>query len=125
MKFVLIHNLARPALKPVLARNCASFFCRLRGLTFRRALPGGQALLLAQKKDSRLDASIHMLAVFMELAVVWIDTNKFVVDSCLARPWHPYYAPKSAARYVLEMEAARLDDFLVGEQVSFEEVLVD
>lgn len=125
MKSVLIQNLTRPSLQPVLARNCASFFCRLRGLTFRRALPGGQALLLVQKRDSRLDAAIHMLAVFMELAVVWIDRDGIVVDSCLARPWRPYYAPKRAARYILEMEAARLGDFLEGERVSFEEAGVD
>ena len=81
--------------------------------------------MLVQKKDSRMDAAIHMLAVFMDLAVVWINTDGDVVDLRLARRWRPIYVPQSPARYVLEMAPDRLADFQVGDKVRIEEIRMD
>ena len=121
MQQLLIHNLSVKAVKPVRAVYCKSFLCRLRGLTFRRNLSIDEGLLLVQNRDSRVDAAIHMLGVWMDLAVIWIDSNRVVVDSRLARRWHPIYVPERPARYILEMAAARLNDFHLGDQLSFEE----
>lgn len=121
MQHRVVHNLSRPAVPPVQARYCASFFCRLRGLTFRRSLPPEAGLLLVQERESRVDAAIHMFFVWIALAVVWITNAGEVVDVRLARPWHPLYLPKRAARYVLELPAARLADFRIGEWVRFDE----
>jgi uncharacterized membrane protein (UPF0127 family) len=122
---VLVRNLSRDSLQPIQARYCASFLCRLRGLTFRRSLGNQDALLLAHAGDSRLDSSIHMLGVLIDLAVVWIDSQDEVIDVRLARRWRPVYLPKRPARYVLEMHAERLNDFRVGDRVRFEEVGTD
>lgn len=81
--------------------------------------------MLVQKKDSRVDSSIHMLAVLINLAIVWINTDKDVVDSRLARRWRPIYVPQKPARYVLEMAPDRLEDFQVGDKVEFEEIHMD
>ncbi|MGD9092001.1 MAG: DUF192 domain-containing protein [Anaerolineales bacterium] len=116
---MLIQNLSVETVKPVRARYCESFFCRLRGLTFRRNLAVDDGLLLVQSRDSRLDAAIHMLGVWMDLAVIWIDSSKVVVDLRLARRWHPIYIPERPARYILEVAATRLSDFHVGDQLSF------
>ena len=97
-----------------------SFLCRLRGLTFRRALAANQGLLLVQARDSRMDSSIHMFFVWMDLAVVWINSAGEVVDTCLARQWRPAYIPRRPARYVLELAPERLGDFHIGEVVEFE-----
>lgn len=105
----------------VTAKYCDSFLCRLRGLTFRRSLPEDWGLLLVQPRDGRIDSSIHMLFVFFDLAVVWINEDGKVVDVRLARKWRPAYLPKKPARYVLEMAAGRLGDFQIGDRVSFEE----
>lgn len=121
MRQVIIRNLSQPLSRPLMARYCVSFACRLRGLTFRRALPEDWGLLLVQEHDSRLDTAIHMLFVWIDLAVVWIDSAGKVVDLCLARRWRPAYVPKSPARYVLEMDPARLQEFKVGDEVRFEE----
>jgi len=121
MRQVIIRNLSQPLSRPLMARYCVSFPCRLRGLTFRRALPENWGLLLVQERDSRLDAAIHMLFVWMNLAVVWINSAGKVVDLRLARRWRPAYVPKSPARYVLEMDPARLPEFKVGDEVRFEE----
>jgi uncharacterized membrane protein (UPF0127 family) len=122
MQYVLVHNLSRPMTKPVMARYCATFFCRLRGLTFRSSLPASEGLLLVQRNDSRVDAAIHMLGVFMDLAVTWINSSDVVVDVCVARAWRLMYIPKAPARYVLEIPLARSGDFQIGDQIRFEEV---
>lgn len=119
-KQVVVHNLSRPHLQPITARYCASFLCRLRGLTFRSHIPANWGLLLVQKGDSRVDTSIHMLAVFTDLAVVWIDSGGEVVDVRLARRWRLAYLPKRPARYILELAPEHLKDFTVGDRIKIE-----
>ena len=77
-------------------------------------------MLLVQSRDSRLDASIHMLNVWTDLAVIWINNQGIVVDLCTARAWYPFYMPKQPARYILEMAPTRLSEFAIGDIVSFE-----
>ena len=122
MQHVTIRNLSRPQTPPITAPYCASFLCRLRGLTFRRNLPTGQGLLLVQGHDSRLDTSIHMLFVWMDLAVVWINSAGEVADVKLARSWRPAYLPERPARFILELAVDHLNDFEVGDQLSIETV---
>lgn len=121
-KTIRVRNLARQDVAPLQVRYCASFFCRLRGLTFRRALPTGQGLLLVQPRESRIDSSIHMLFVFTDLAAIWINDARRVVDVQRARAWRPAYWPKLPARYVLETSPTHLGDFSVGDALDFEEV---
>jgi len=103
-----------------MAGYCASFLCRLRGLTFRRHMADDWGLLLVQQKDSRLDASIHMLFVWFDIAVVWINATNEVVDIKLARRWRPAYLPQRPARYVLELSPAHINDFNIGDHVQIE-----
>jgi uncharacterized membrane protein (UPF0127 family) len=94
----------------------------LRGLTFRRSLDIHEGLLLVQKRESIIDSSIHMFAVSMDLAVIWINTTMDVVDVRLARSWRPVYAPHQPARYVLEISSSRLAEFQTGDQIEFSEL---
>lgn len=125
MRRVCVHNLSRPGIQPVAAAYCDSFLSRLRGLTFRRSIPFEDGLMLVQPRDNRLDSAIHMLGVFTDLAVAWIDNQYEVVDVRLARMWRPVYVPKRPCRYVLEMNPGRVSDFEVGDRVRFEEVWLD
>ena len=86
---------------------------------FRSRLAHEQGLLLVEARDSRLDTSIHMLFVFMDLAVIWINSENRVVDSVLARSWRPVYAPHQPAKYILEIHPDRLDEFKIGDRVEF------
>ncbi len=117
---VTLHNLSQAGARPIKARYCVSFFCRLRGLTFRKSLAADEALLLVQSSDSRLDSAIHMMAVWIDLAVVWINAAGEVVDVKLARRWRPLYVAQRPAKYVLEMAASRLDEFKIGDRVRIE-----
>lgn len=120
MQPVFVQVLNRSQALPVKAQYCASFFCRLRGLMFRRSMPVDQGLLLVQARESRLDASIHMFFVWFALAVVWINTQGEVVDVRLAQPWRAAYIPRRAAKYILELESSHINDFLIGDQVVFD-----
>ena len=108
-------------MKSLHAGYCVSFWCRLRGLTLRSQLPVDEGLLLVESKDSRLDVSIHMLMVFMDLGVVWINNDCQVVDRVLAKSWRPAYFPRRPARYVLEINPQRLKDFEIGDRLRFGE----
>lgn len=124
-KYVLLMNLNQPEIRPVLSRYCQSFFCRLRGLMFTRSISPDNGLLLVQERESRMDASIHMLFMAMDLAVVWINKKLEVVDVCLAQRWRPAYIPKKPACYVLETHPDRLADFNIGDKVRFDEAQMD
>ena len=120
MQQILVYNLTNPKVPPITAHYCDTFICRLRGLMFRRRIPADWGLLLVQGSDSRLDSAIHMLAMWIDLGVVWINSQGEVVDTRLARRWRPAYVPQKPARYILEMNVAHLGDFSVGDRVQFE-----
>jgi len=100
-------------------RRCASFLCRLRGLTFRRPLSDGEGLLLVGRRESRAGTAIHMLFVFFPITVVWLDGGGRVVDARLAHPFRPLYVPHEPARDVLEGPPALLERVSIGDQLRF------
>jgi uncharacterized membrane protein (UPF0127 family) len=120
MKQVIVLNNHRPLLSPLKVLYCQSFISKFRGLTFKRSLPSDRGILLVQAKDSRLDSAIHMLGVWIDLGVVWINGQMEVVDTKLARKWRPVYVPQKPARYVLEISPMRTAEFKIGDKLSFE-----
>jgi hypothetical protein len=125
MKFIKIYNQTQPGNKPIQAKYCQSFLCQLRGLMFTASLPENHGLLLVQASDSRINASIHMMFMRIDLAVVWINSHFEVVDRVLARKWKLGYLPNQPAKYVLEANSTRLNDFNIGDKVRFEELSSD
>jgi uncharacterized membrane protein (UPF0127 family) len=121
MKNVIVINETRSLEYPLQASYCFSFFCRLRGLTFRRKIPKNWGLLLVQARDSRMDSAIHMFGVFIDLGIIWINEAGEVVDQCLARRWVTVKAPSQPARYILEIVPERLNEFNLGDNVRFDE----
>ena len=117
---IIVNN--QPLALPLIAVYCDTFLCRLRGLMFKRELALETGLLLVQARDSRIDTSIHMLAVFMDLGVVWIDSKFAVVDIIIAKSWRPAYFPVKPAKYILEVQPARTADFHLGDRVTFNEI---
>lgn len=120
MKTIRLENKTLPLTSPLQVVYCDSFLCRLRGLMFRSKLEAGDGLLLVENRDSQLDASIHMLFVFMDLAVIWVNSAQVVVDTVLARAWRPMYAPRQPARYTLEVHPSRLDEFKIGDVIEIQ-----
>ena len=117
---VVIYNLSRQSTQPITADYCDSFICRLRGLTFRRHIPAQWGLMLVQKRDSRVDSSIHMLGVWTDLTIIWINSDNKVVDVKLARRWRLAYVPQRPACYILEVAPEHFADFVVGDKIKIE-----
>lgn len=76
-------------------------------------------MILVKDRDSIASTSIHMLFVFFPIAVVWIDSTGKVTHTQIARPWRPYYASPTPARYVLETSPDFLEQIQVGDEVEF------
>ncbi len=114
---ISIHNSDNPKIVPIRAKWCQSFLCRLRGYTFRKKLDLREGLLLVEKRDSRIDSSIHMMFCWTDLAVIWINADMTVVDVILAKKWAPAYFPAKPAQYTLEIHPDRVNDFKPGDKV--------
>jgi len=102
----------------VRARWCESFLCRLRGLTFRRSLAEGEGLLLVDRSEGRVSASIHMWMVFFPIGVIWLNAEREVVDIIVARPWR-VYLPAAAALYILEGEPGMIEGVKPGDKLEW------
>ena len=87
---------------------------------FHSSLAPDKGLLLVEARASRFDTAIHMLFVFMDLAVIWTNSEKIVVDTVLARSWRPVYSPLRPARYILEIHPDRRNEFKIGDRLEFQ-----
>ncbi len=125
MRWVNILNKTNPNFPSLRAKYCEDFLCQLRGLTFRRSLPEDEGLLLVQSRESKLDASIHMLFMWMDITVVWMNKEKKVVDIRLAQRWRPIFVPLAPALYVLELSPIWQDHFSIGDQIEFDATTSD
>ncbi len=99
---------------------CATFGSKLRGLMFRRSIDPDEGLILAEPRSSITATSIHMFFVPFDIAAIWLDDDRRIVHTTLARAWRPYYASPRPARYVLEGSPDLLQRVTVGEQLRFE-----
>ena len=115
----MIRNLTSGEIIVQRVEKCDTFWKRGRGLMFHRPLAEDEALLFIEKRESTLDASIHMLFVFFPIAVIWLDAEKRVVDKKLARPFRLYYAPQRAAQYFVEGRPNLLGRVQIGDRLDW------
>ena len=101
------------------AKWCAGFWCHLKGLMFQRSIDQDEGLLFVTGGDSKVESTIHMFFMFMDISVIWINSHGIVVDKAIARPWRPMYAPREAAQYYVEAHPSRFEKFQIGDQVEF------
>jgi uncharacterized membrane protein (UPF0127 family) len=60
-----------------------------------------------------------MFFVFYPIAVLWLDAQRRVVDTALAKPFRPCYASRHPARYYVEGAPELLERVEVGDELSF------
>lgn len=121
MRQIKIRNLSNPSAGAITAEYCDTFLDRLRGLMFRQSIRRDQGLVLVEKRESILDTSIHMLFMRFDIAAIWLDRNKTVVDVKPARKWGLVYQPKSPAQFVFETHIDHIAHFQEGDILSFED----
>jgi len=122
MRIIEIKNQSRPLAAPLRVDYCDSFVAKLRGLAWRRALAAERGILLVNARESRVNSAIHMLGMFFDLSIVWLDAEKRVVDARRARRWRSIFVPRKPAQFVIECAVDRLDEFHIGDQIVFEEI---
>ncbi len=98
---------------------CDTFASRLRGLTFRPPLAPDEGLALVYRRAGVAESSITMFFVHFDIAAVWLDIDRRVAHTALARAGRPYYASPKPACHVLEGPPALLDRVAVGDVLRF------
>ncbi|CAB50032.1 DUF192 domain-containing protein [Pyrococcus abyssi] len=61
----------------------------------------GHALIFILPFETRFNATIHGFFMLKSIDVIFLDSEKTVVDVTTLRPWR-IYVPKKAAKYVIE-----------------------
>lgn len=100
------------------AKYCESFFSKTKGLMFSKKLQKGKSIILVDKFEPRFGSVIGMFFVFFSIDIIFLDSNKKVVDVRSAKPFQSYIAPKGSARYAIEMNKGE-NILKVGDKVSF------
>lgn len=118
----IIRNAETGAVVLAKAKLAISFWAHFKGLQLARRLPEGEGILFVTPREGRSHTAIHMFFVFFAIGVVWLDQQGRVVDSALAKPWRPFYAPKAPAQYFIEATPDILDRIRVGDLLHFDEV---
>ncbi len=116
MKTVRIQKSGSPS-TIINVKYCDTFFSRLTGLMFSKELRPDYGVMLADNDESRINASIHMFFMNYDITVLWLDKNMVVVDKVLAKKWHPYYAPKKPAQYILELHHSKFSEYSIGDKL--------
>ena len=88
-------------------RIADSFWKRFKGLMF--AKKPDYALIFELEKEGKINASIHMLFVFFPIDIIYLDSNKKVVDiKYNFKPFSLNYTPKKPSKYFIEFLAGKI-----------------
>ena len=98
-------------------RHASGFFGNLKGLMFEQEENFDYALVFTLSDEARWGASVHMMFMNFPIGIVFLDSEKNVVDKAELRPWTLNYTPKAAAKYFIEMPAG------IGKQVKIRDRL--
>lgn len=115
---ITVQNSSRTLLHPLRVRYCADFWTKFRGLMLKDKISLNGGVLLAEDKDSRINASIHMLFMRFDIAAIWINSANKVVDVQIAKRWRLAYMPVQPARFILETHVSQAENFRIGDTIT-------
>jgi uncharacterized membrane protein (UPF0127 family) len=116
----IIQNQSHVLARPCEVKYCSSFHSKLLGLMFRKEIKPFTGIILVEKRDSLINSSIHMLFMNFDISAIWVNKSGVVVDKTIARRWHLAYAPREPANRVIELHPRHINDFHVGDQITYE-----
>ncbi|AAL81174.1 hypothetical protein PFDSM3638_05275 [Pyrococcus furiosus DSM 3638] len=79
-------------------RFADNFIKRFLGLMFRKPR---YVLIFVLPLETRINASVHGLFMREAIDVIFLNSNKEVVDLTVLKPWR-FYVPKRPAKYIVE-----------------------
>ncbi|MBT3583091.1 hypothetical protein HN924_00065 [Candidatus Woesearchaeota archaeon] len=89
-------------------RLCDNLWSSMRGLMLRDELKKGEALLIDLHKNK--NASIHMFLVGFPIDVIWLNSEKLVVDTAEDVKPNTITNPSKFARYIIELPKGTLKE---------------
>ncbi len=95
---------------------CESIFSKMLGAMFQKKID--KAYIFPLGEELLYGASIHMMFVFTNMSVFWLNDEKVVVDKAFARPWR-MYNPKERASWIIELPEIKYNDIDVGDYLKF------
>ena len=116
MKIVKIRNSKMP-FSVVNVKVCDTFFSRFLGLMFSRKLEQDEGIILVEKKESRINATIHMMFMNYDITVLWLDEDMVIVDKVLAKKWAPMVIPKKPAQFIMELHHTKFGEYSIGDRL--------
>jgi len=84
---------------------------------FSKNLKHDSGVILVEKKESRVNTSIHMMFMNYDITVLWLDKHMVIVDKILAKKWAPIYISKKPAQYIIELHHSKLTEYMIGEKL--------
>lgn len=101
-------------------RIADNMFSRAKGLMFSRQKDFDYGLIFDLERETKIGASIHMFFVFFPINLVFLDSNKRIIDLKLGlKPWQ-MTKPKTKCRYIIELPVEYGKKFFsVGDRISW------
>lgn len=101
-------------------RIADTFFSRFKGLMFEAQKNFDYALIFEMNKESRIMSSIHMLFVFFPIDVIFLDSQKRVVEvKEKLLPFTISFTPKKPTKYIIEMPVGKSKDINVNDLLAW------
>lgn len=116
MKIVKISKSSSPYTF-IYVKYCDTFLSKFLGLMFSRELKPENGIIIAEKNETRINTTIHMMFMNFDITVLWLDKKMVVVDKVLAKKWIPVYSPKKPAQYVVELHSSKFSEYSIGDQL--------
>ncbi len=96
-------------------RVSTSFFALFKGLMFEKKKNFDYAMVFVLPVASRTAASIHTFFVFFPIDVVFLDSQKKVIEVAKSvKPFTPIYMPKKPAAYFVELPEGKSEKISPG-----------
>jgi uncharacterized membrane protein (UPF0127 family) len=92
---------------------------RAKGLMFEKESNFNYSLIFEFPKESKIGCSLHMLFVFFPIDVIFLNSEKKVVDLATLKPWSLGYTPKRASKYVIETQVGTNKKIKINDTLSW------
>ncbi|MFP4402439.1 MAG: DUF192 domain-containing protein [Candidatus Nanoarchaeia archaeon] len=100
-------------------RVAQSGFALAYGLMFasKKKVRQGLCLVFPGNEDVQYGATITMWFCFFKYEILFINSNKEVVDKVILRPWRMSYIPKEKCKYVIESLPNTFELIKIGDRI--------
>lgn len=111
----LLYNKSRKNKVLEKVRTANSAWKKFKGLMLEKPENFDFALVFPFLRNERVGASLHMLFVSFPICVLFLNSEKKVLEKAILQPWLLNFTPRQACRFVIEMPVQRAENVQVGD----------